>query len=96
MPLRLLRFRKTIDRPAIGGRLRQRCAERLRRFLRLAVTQGQARKNARHLQVTLQAHPLDASVELAEIIADGTYAKIFAKYFGAPPAAAAPASAASK
>lgn len=33
---------------------------------------------------------------LAEIKADGSYDKIFAKYFGAPPAAAAPASAASK
>ena len=33
---------------------------------------------------------------LADIKADGTYDKIFAKYFGAPPAAAAPASAASK
>ena len=33
---------------------------------------------------------------LADIKADGTYDKIFTKYFGAPPAAAAPASAASK
>jgi polar amino acid transport system substrate-binding protein len=33
---------------------------------------------------------------LAEIKADGTYAKIFAQYFGAAPAAAAPALAASK
>jgi polar amino acid transport system substrate-binding protein len=33
---------------------------------------------------------------LADIKADGTYDKIFAQYFGAPPAAAAPASAASK
>jgi polar amino acid transport system substrate-binding protein len=33
---------------------------------------------------------------LAAIKADGTYAQIYTKYFGAPPAAAAPASAASK
>ncbi len=33
---------------------------------------------------------------LAAIKADGTYNQIYAKYFGAPPAAAAPASAASK
>ena len=33
---------------------------------------------------------------LADIKADGSYDKIFAKYFGAPPAAAAPATAASK
>jgi polar amino acid transport system substrate-binding protein len=33
---------------------------------------------------------------LAEIKADGTYAKIFTQYFGAAPAAAAPAPAASK
>ena len=33
---------------------------------------------------------------LAAIKADGTYDKIYAQYFGAPPAAAAPASAASK
>ena len=33
---------------------------------------------------------------LADIRADGTYAAIYTKYFGAPPAAAAPASAASK
>jgi len=33
---------------------------------------------------------------LADIKADGSYDTIFTKYFGAPPAAAAPASAASK
>ena len=43
-------------------------ARRVGQVLRLAVAQRQPREDARHLQVALQAHPLDGAVELAEVL----------------------------
>ena len=42
-------------------------ARRVGQVLGLAVAQRQPREDARHLQVALQAHPLDRAVELAEV-----------------------------
>ena len=52
----------------------------------LAVTQRQARKNACHFQVALQAHPFHGAVELAKVItpaagAGGTHQTGLARLF---------------